>query len=121
MLEPISPFHLLILPLFTATNPVKRKKLVSPWVLLYWVSKRERSGAIKTTLLSLLLIVSPSQTQHTGILSPCFVTTYLRDAWILKFTIFSHVLLLQCLSIEDGLLDFTVLDPLLQQASILDP
>ena len=47
------------------TNPVKRKKLVSPWVLLYWVSNRERSSAIKTTLLSLLLIVSPPRPNTT--------------------------------------------------------
>ena len=58
---------------FSPTNPIERKKLVSPWVLLYWVSKRERSSAIKTTLLSLLLITS-TQPQHIGILSPALLT-----------------------------------------------
>ena len=106
LLEPISPFNLPILPLFLwpildsiavsvfvvilvefdkywiwdeqacLTNPIKHKKLVSPWVLLYWVSKRERSSAIKTTLLSLLLITS-TQPQHIRNPFSCLVDSHL--------------------------------------------
>ena len=61
---------------FSLTNPIKRKKLVSPWVLLYWVSKRERSSAIKTTLLSLLLITS-TQPQHIRNPFSCLVDSHL--------------------------------------------
>ena len=61
---------------FSAANPIKRKKLVRRWVLLYWVSKPERSSVIKTTLLSLLLIIPSSEAQHIGILLSTTLLTH---------------------------------------------
>ena len=75
--HPFSPHRSYNPAAFSAANPIKRKKLVRRWVLLYWVSKPERSGAIKTTLLSLLLIIPSSETQHIGILLSTTLLTHL--------------------------------------------
>ena len=74
--HPSSPHRSYNPAAFSAANPIKRKKLVRRWVLLYWVSKPERSSAIKTTLLSLLLIIPGSEPQHIGILLSITLLTH---------------------------------------------
>ena len=74
--HPFSPHRSYNPAAFSAANPIKRKKLVRRWVLLYWVSKPERSSAIKTTLLSLLLIIPSSEAQHIGILLSTTLLTH---------------------------------------------
>ena len=74
--HPFSPHRSYNPAAFSAANPIKRKKLVRRWVLLYWVSKPERSSAIKTTLLSLLLIIPSSEPQHIGILLSTTLLTH---------------------------------------------
>ena len=74
--HPSSPHRSYNPAAFSAANPIKRKKLVRRWVLLYWVSKPERSSAIKTTLLSLLLIIPSSEPQHIGILLSTTLLTH---------------------------------------------
>ena len=74
--HPSSPHRSYNPAAFSAANPIKRKKLVRRWVLLYWVSKPERSSAIKTTLLSLLLIIPGSEPQHIGILLSTTLLTH---------------------------------------------
>ena len=74
--HPFSPHRSYNPAAFSAANPIKRKKLVRRWVLLYWVSKPERSSVIKTTLLSLLLIILSSEAQHIGILLSTTLLTH---------------------------------------------